>query len=249
MAKRISVHSFRGGTGKSNLVANFATLMAKKGRRVATVDLDLKAPGLHVIFEVPPENLKWKLNDYLFKRCSASEVVTDLTSHLGLDEGALYFIPASFKLDDLLKIIEEGYEISYFNQGLRKIIEDFKLDYIYLDTHPGIDEDTILAITMSEVILEVMRADQQDLTGTYMTLLVSKKLGKKIHLLLNMVPKGLEGVVSELVEKSFEQPVLDEIPFVEDVIAARSKGVFALKHPDHPFTKHLERVADKLLNM
>ena len=50
MAQLISVHSFRGGTGKSNTTANVATLLAAEGLRVGIVDLDIQSPGIHVIF-------------------------------------------------------------------------------------------------------------------------------------------------------------------------------------------------------
>ena len=50
MAQIISVHSFRGGTGKSNLLANLAATMACHGQRVGIVDADIQSPGIHVLF-------------------------------------------------------------------------------------------------------------------------------------------------------------------------------------------------------
>ena len=41
MPKIISIHSFRGGTGKSNVTANFAMLLAQSGGRVGVVGTDL----------------------------------------------------------------------------------------------------------------------------------------------------------------------------------------------------------------
>jgi MinD-like ATPase involved in chromosome partitioning or flagellar assembly len=38
MATIISIHSFRGGTGKSNTTANVASLLAAEGRRVGVID-------------------------------------------------------------------------------------------------------------------------------------------------------------------------------------------------------------------
>ena len=40
MSKIVSIHSFRGGTGKSNTTANLAALLAIEGRRVGVVDTD-----------------------------------------------------------------------------------------------------------------------------------------------------------------------------------------------------------------
>ena len=52
MSKIISVHSFRGGTGKSNTTANIAALLAMDGARVCVVDTDINSPGIHVLFNL-----------------------------------------------------------------------------------------------------------------------------------------------------------------------------------------------------
>ena len=49
MATTVAVHSFRGGTGKSNITANLAVTVARQGRRVAIVDTDIQSPGVHVL--------------------------------------------------------------------------------------------------------------------------------------------------------------------------------------------------------
>ena len=49
MAKIISIHSFRGGTGKSNTTANLSALMAMEGLRVGVIDTDIQSPGIHVL--------------------------------------------------------------------------------------------------------------------------------------------------------------------------------------------------------
>jgi MinD-like ATPase involved in chromosome partitioning or flagellar assembly/tetratricopeptide (TPR) repeat protein len=43
----ITFYSYKGGTGRSMLLANTAWLLANAGRRVLIVDWDLEAPGLH----------------------------------------------------------------------------------------------------------------------------------------------------------------------------------------------------------
>ena len=50
MSKIISIHSFRGGTGKSNLTANLAAQAAALGNRVAIVDTDIQSPGILLDF-------------------------------------------------------------------------------------------------------------------------------------------------------------------------------------------------------
>lgn len=43
-------YSYKGGTGRSMALANFAWIVAASGRRVLTIDWDLEAPGLHRYF-------------------------------------------------------------------------------------------------------------------------------------------------------------------------------------------------------
>src|SRR5258707_8731695 len=46
----MTFYSYKGGTGRSMALANFAWLLAASGRRVLAIDWDLEAPGLHRYF-------------------------------------------------------------------------------------------------------------------------------------------------------------------------------------------------------
>ena len=54
MPKVIAVHSYRGGTGKSNFTANLAAEVALRGYRVGVVDTDMPSPGIHNLFLFGP---------------------------------------------------------------------------------------------------------------------------------------------------------------------------------------------------
>jgi Mrp family chromosome partitioning ATPase len=41
----VSIHSFRGGTGKSNTTANVAALLAQSGKRVGVIDAEALVTG------------------------------------------------------------------------------------------------------------------------------------------------------------------------------------------------------------
>ena len=51
MAKIVSIHSYRGGTGKSNLTANLATAVAMLGKRVGDT-FKLELPNGTTIYRV-----------------------------------------------------------------------------------------------------------------------------------------------------------------------------------------------------
>jgi cellulose biosynthesis protein BcsQ len=46
----ITFYSYKGGTGRSMALANFAWVLAAAGKRVLAIDWDLEAPGLHRYF-------------------------------------------------------------------------------------------------------------------------------------------------------------------------------------------------------
>ena len=64
MTKIISTHSFRGGTGKSNVTANIAATLANMGYRVGVFDTDIQSPGIHIIFNLADGAIKYTLNDF-----------------------------------------------------------------------------------------------------------------------------------------------------------------------------------------
>jgi len=84
LTKCIAFHSYKGGTGKTTLAANFAALLAMKGYRAYLLDLDVYAPSLHSYFETEPK--KW-INDFLYENAELDEVVIDFTSVVNGTEG------------------------------------------------------------------------------------------------------------------------------------------------------------------
>jgi len=78
-AKSIAFHSYKGGTGKTTIASNCAALLAKKGFKVALLDLDVYAPSLLAYFQRQPK--KW-LNDYLLAQAEVDEVMTPVTDSI-----------------------------------------------------------------------------------------------------------------------------------------------------------------------
>ena len=79
MAVIVSTHSYRGGTGKSNVTANLATFFARAGKRVGIVDTDLPSPGVHVLFGLDEQSIGRTLNQFLWNECKIEEVACDVS--------------------------------------------------------------------------------------------------------------------------------------------------------------------------
>ena len=249
MSRIISIHSFRGGTGKSNTVANVAALLAAEGQRIGVVDTDIQSPGIHVLFGVDQEALSHSLNDYLWGNCSIEQAAHDATPR-DLDGGRVFLIPSSIKPTDIARVMREGYDVGLLNEGFRDLIEELQLDVLLLDTHPGLNEETLLSIAISNALAIIMRPDSQDYEGTSVTVAVARKLRvPRMLLVVNKTPEIFDAAeVGARVEKTYDCEVAAVLPHSDELMVLSSKGVFALRHPDHPVTELYRQVAARIMS-
>jgi MinD-like ATPase involved in chromosome partitioning or flagellar assembly len=248
MSKVISVHSFRGGTGKSNTTANIAALLAEKGMRVGVVDTDILSPGIHVLFGVQEGTMVHSLNDYLWGVCNVEDAAIDVTANRGSsDKGKIYLIPSSMKTGDIARILREGYDVGLLNDGYQRLTKQLNLDFLLIDTHPGLNEETLLSIAISDVLLIVMRPDAQDFQGTAVTVEVARQLNVPLMLLIvNKSPSIFDSqILKQRVESSLRCDVAAILPHSDEMMALASEGVFVMKYPGHPMARLLREVLDR----
>lgn len=237
--KIVSIHSFRGGTGKSNIAANLAAIAALDGKRVAVMDTDMASPGIHVIFGMGHEKMKYTLNDYLRGQCDIADTCVDLTNKLGIKDGKLFLIPSSMTATDITRILREGYEVSDLKNGFNEVLKVKDLDYLIIDTHPGLDRETLLSMATADNLFVVARIDEQDLLGTAATLSVARKLQvPDIRIVINKKPSIYDdkAIIKE-VERKFKTKVATIIPLLPILIEVGSRYVVTLKHPESKFTE------------
>lgn len=248
MSKIVSIHSFRGGTGKSNTTANVSTLAASRGLRVAVVDADIQSPGIHVLFGVDQSSLQHSLNDYLWGRCEIEEAAYDVTPDPG-HSGRVFLIPSSINAADIARVMHDGYDVGLLNDGFRSLIQELSLDALVLDTHPGLNEETLLSIAVSDVLAIVLRPDQQDYEGTHVTVSVARKLKvPRMLLVVNKTPAVFDPAeVKERVERTYECEVAAVLPHSDELMTLSSEGIFSLRYPDHPVTALYRQLGDALL--
>jgi MinD-like ATPase involved in chromosome partitioning or flagellar assembly len=256
MAHIVSIHSFRGGTGKSNSTANLATCLAVKGRRVGVVDTDIQSPGIHVLFGMDESMIGKALNDYLWGKCDIEEAAYDVGKNLktpdGQDlSGKVYLIPSALRAGEIARVLREGYDVSLLNDGFRDLVEDLALDFLLIDTHPGLNEETLLSIAISDMLIVIMRPDEQDYQGTVVTVDVARKLDVPyLYLLVNKALSRFDfAQIKARAEAAFECTVATVLPLSEDMVALASAGIFYLKYPEHEWSKGIERVAGLIMSM
>ncbi|BAY30895.1 cobyrinic acid a,c-diamide synthase [Nostoc carneum NIES-2107] len=255
MSEIISVHSFRGGTGKSNVTSNLATLIARSGKRVGVVDTDIQSPGIHVLFGLEEARIRYTLNDYLWGRCAIEDAVYDVSSVLKQKpslfsrQGNIYLLPSSIKMSDISRILREGYDARLLNDGLRHLVKRLKLDYLLIDTHPGINEETLLSIILSDTLVLILRPDKQDYQGTAVAVDVAKKL--EVPKMLLVVNKALPSLnfsdLRQKIQNTYATPVAGILPVSEEMFNLGSSGIFSLQYPNHPWTETISVIAKQVM--
>ena len=123
------------------------------------------------------------------------------------------------------------------------------LDYLLIDTHPGLNEETLLSITLTDVLLVVLRPDSQDDQGTSVTVEVARTLDvPRLLLLINKVLLASDSAAlapeggADLLRGGGRHP------------AARGRGGplgeqrgFLHAQPEHAWTREVERVAARVM--
>jgi MinD-like ATPase involved in chromosome partitioning or flagellar assembly len=247
MPQIVTVHSYRGGTGKSTMAANAALLAARRGMRVAVIDTDIQTPGMHLFFGLEDLSSCKSLADYLIGRCEITDAVGSTTS--GDNYGKLYLIPARSRLDEVNEILSRGYDIGLLREGFDRLIDALDLDIVFLDTHSGMGNETITAVAMCSSLLIITRADHL-VSEAKENMLLASRLGQpNTSVIVNMVPDGIAAeTVRRQAEQLYESPVVAMLPYCPEVAILGSDGLFARHYPDHRIVSAYHDVASLIVD-
>ena len=252
MAKRqiVTIHSYRGGTGKSNLIANIAVCAQAAGYKVAVLDTDLQSPGIHILFNFDQERIKLTLYDFLRGKCGISQVAYDVSEQTGPDSpGRCWLVPASLTVQAITRLLDEGYDIDRLSENFDTLLDELDLDYLFIDTHPGLNKESMLAATLSDCLIIMVRPDQQDYYGTAVLTEVASKLEiPRLGIIANMVHSRLDrNEFRARLTEVFRCEILGMIPLNEDLAEMASEGLFVRRYPDHPVSDEIRAIASEIL--
>jgi septum site-determining protein MinD len=71
----VSVHSYKGGTGKTSVASNLSIFLGQLGKRVLLVDMDFRAPSIQALFGIADDEVVAYVNDYLFDKVDLKQVM------------------------------------------------------------------------------------------------------------------------------------------------------------------------------
>jgi len=246
VSRIVSVHSFRGGTGKSNTTANVAALLAAEGKRVGVVDTDIQSPGIHILFGLAGDQIQTSLNDYLWHGCPIQETAVVVTPDRA--PGAVFLVPASTKPGEITRALREGYDAKRLTRGFRNLIDTLDLDVLLIDTHPGLNEETLLSLVIAHLVIVVMRPDKQDYEGTGIAIKVARSLNvPNLLIVVNKSPATLDAAaLKNRVSEIYGCEVAAVLPHSDEMMNLASGGIFVLRYPDHSMTGQLREIVNRI---
>jgi septum site-determining protein MinD len=254
MGKIVAVHSYKGGTGKTLLSTNLAVTLAKKGKKVCLLDLDFRAPSLATLLNI--EKTQHWLNDYLNGICEIDKVLIDLSDRIASKE-KFFVCPANPSVEAIrdMSSKDRKWEMRALGRILslrNSLLNDKGFDYIVFDTSPGLQYSSINAIVAADIVIVATTFDSSDVEGTRRMLRELYDLfEKKTEIVLNKVlyvdsVRAGKDKLQAMVKNIYEVPLLGVIPCFCEISRAEGKIIFVHEKPDHPFTKILDEIANKM---
>lgn len=239
----MSVHSYRGGTGKTLLATNLAAVYSRN-EKTCLLDYDLRAPSLHSIFK--GQRPRYWVNDYLNGDCEIDDCLHQVKPNYYVG----FACPDAEALRDLM-----GKSSSWEREALKRTLSmkyrlnDLGFQKTIFDTSPGLAYSSINAIVGSDVIALVMRLDSLDITGTTeMIKGVYELLEKPTFIVVNMVLPAQKESLGATLENSFGGDTLAYIPCLCDVRGFLAQGKEILIDEKFEYSTSVNKLADDINN-
>jgi MinD-like ATPase involved in chromosome partitioning or flagellar assembly len=196
---------------------------------------------------LPEYKLDKTINDYLWGNIDCHEAVYDVTP---TDiSGKIYLAPASPDMHHIMRVLHESYEVDKLNKAFSEISKAFNLDFLMVDTTPGLDEKTLVSLAGSDTLILMLKLDKQDYQGTAVMVGLAQTLEiPHLKLVVSQVPEAfaIEDVQRE-VQEQYQLPVTAILPHTEEMLTLGSKGIFVKEYPSHPLTLIIKQMTQDFI--
>lgn len=219
------------------------------GHRIGVIDADLQSPGLQGMFGIGANFSGPTLNDFLWGRCTIDEAAVPVgPPGISGNGGHLVLVPASTRPMEVRRIGREGYDVHRLDDGVVALSTLHDLDTLIIDAQPGLNEETLVPIALSDAIAIVLRPDLQDHQGSSILIEVARGFGGPLPVLIvNETPATLDAeAVRSRVASAFHCEVAAVLPHSNDMLALAGQSLMVLEHPDHPISRLLKQIAGRL---
>ena len=174
----VTFYSFKGGVGRSFVLANIAVVLARWGYRVLCVDWDLEAPGLSQYLAAELAPTQGGLLDFLetFSRGGAADWRAFVTAlKIAGTEDRLSLIRAGDESAEYVDRVQQlDWQRLYAENGLgtflERVREEWKaaFDFVLLDSRTGVtDIGGICTVQLPDILVCALAPNQQNINGIF----------------------------------------------------------------------------------
>jgi MinD-like ATPase involved in chromosome partitioning or flagellar assembly len=234
--RRVVFYSYKGGVGRTTALVHTAFHLARRGKRVVIVDMDVEAPGIHKV--LPPgqdKKVTLGLVDYLWER-QVRPVSDDVSGPevclVGGASGASHQI--SYTVEDptsraQVHVIPAGAATAQYVRRLgslsyeevltraddawtlfeKDLVDQFDPDVMLIDSRTGLGEWGGLSLLRlaDDVFLVLFPSDQNEEGISFVKSMLEKVRGISPNLVLSPIPEGPVG--KELVSRFSNKHSID----------------------------------------
>ena len=238
LGQLITVFSAKGGCGKTTVSTNLAATLAKMGRRVCLVDLDLAFGDVAIALQLFPDR---GIADLAARsgRLDRTSVAGAVTNH-------------SPNLDTLLAPVEPGAAETISAEMVTELLQVLKglYDVVVVDTPPAFTDQVLTAFDASDHMALLTTLDIPALKNLKLSLETLDLLGysrDRFHIVLNRADSKV-GLAIEDVQKTLNLPIAALLPSSRAVPAAINRGTPIVHDaPNHPVSCAIRKFAETLV--
>jgi flagellar biosynthesis protein FlhG len=157
-APAFAITSGKGGVGKTNVVANLATALMLKRKRVMVIDADLGLANLDLFLGVKP---RYTLADFFTGAASLGEIIT-------VNRQGILLLPGASGVQQITAL-SHGQKLALLTE-LDALTHE--VDLVLVDTGSGISDAVTYFSTASQEIVVVVTPEPSSLTDAYALLKV-----------------------------------------------------------------------------
>ncbi|MCD4739259.1 MAG: response regulator [Anaerolineae bacterium] len=253
VGKIITIFSPKGGTGCTTIAVNVAISLQKivdDTTKVALIDANLQFGDVAIFLKIKPTRTIVDLAP------RADDLDTELLNTVLVPHPSGIKVLAPPATPEEAEIVREG-DAGESGGSLRfRTILEFmreEFDYLIVDTHHVVDDITIAALDLSDLVLVITRPVIPEIRGARVFVELLQKLGygmEKIGLVINAVDNKRMGIQPEAIERAM-MPAIAQLP-LDEVIALRAAnyGVpFVVKESHADISARVTQLARTIVDM